>query len=80
MSQPLAVSFAVHGLHGALVLVAVILFAVAAVIAWFVPPRTHWATFIAAGLGLVTLAMLVSGLWPTTRASRHSGRSPPRAS
>lgn len=57
----LAVSFTVTGLHGWLILLAVILFAIAAVVAWFVAPRAHWATFVAAGLCLATLALLVSG-------------------
>lgn len=57
----LAVSFTVTGLHGWLILLAVILFAVAAVVAWFVAPRAHWATFVAAGLCLATLALLVAG-------------------
>jgi hypothetical protein len=57
----LAASFTVNGLHGALILVAVLLFLAAAIIAWFVSPRTHWASFVAAGLCLATLALLVSG-------------------
>lgn len=56
----LAASFTVNGAHGVLLLLAVILFAVAAIIAWFVPPRTYWASFIAAGLCLATLAGLVT--------------------
>ena len=46
------------GAHGWLTLIAVILFGIAAVIAWFVPPRAHWATFVAAGLALWALADL----------------------
>lgn len=57
----LAASFTVNGLHGTLILLAVILFAVAAIISWFVPPRVYWPTFVAAGLCLATLALLVSG-------------------
>jgi uncharacterized membrane protein YqjE len=57
----MAASFTVSGLHGALILIAFLLFAVAAIIAWFVAPRMIWATFIAAGLALTTLAMLISG-------------------
>jgi hypothetical protein len=58
----MAVSFTVSGLHGWLQLIAVILFFIAAIIAWFVAPRAHWATFIAAGLCLATLALLITGL------------------
>lgn len=45
-----AASFSVSGLHGIAMLIALILFAIAAIIAWFVQPRTYWATFVAAGL------------------------------
>ena len=55
-----AASFQVSGLHGIAILIALLLFAVAAVIAWFVSPRTYWATFVAAGLALVALSMLVT--------------------
>ena len=57
----LAATFTVSGAHGTLTLIAVILFAVAAVIAYFVPPRMYWATFIAAGLCLWALAALWTG-------------------
>lgn len=60
-SGVLAASFTVNGAHGALLLIAVILFLIAAVVAWFVPPRTYWGTFVAAGLCLATLAALVTG-------------------
>jgi hypothetical protein len=59
--ETLAVSFAVSGLHGVLQLIAVLLFLIAAVVAWFVTPRAVWATFVAAGLCLVTLSMLITG-------------------
>jgi hypothetical protein len=59
--QSLAVSFTVSGLHGWLQLIAVLLFLIAAIVAWFVTPRAIWATFVAAGLCLVTLALLVTG-------------------
>lgn len=55
-----AASFQVSGLHGVAILIALLLFAVAAVIAWFVQPRTYWATFVAAGLALIALSMLVT--------------------
>jgi hypothetical protein len=57
----LASSFTVSGIHGFLILIAFILFTVAAIIAWFVEPRAIWATFVAAGLALVALAMLFTG-------------------
>jgi hypothetical protein len=60
----MAVSFTVSGLHGWLQLIAMILFFIAAIIAWFVSPRAHWATFIAAGLCLAALSMLITGLPP----------------
>ena len=56
-----AASLQVNGLHGALLIIAVIAFLIAAVIAWFVPPRTYWPTLVAGGLCLATLAMLVTG-------------------
>lgn len=56
--MPLASSFTVSGAHGVLILIAFILFAVAAVIAWVVAPRAVWATFVAAGLALFMLAQL----------------------
>jgi hypothetical protein len=55
-----AASFQVSGVHGIALILALFLFAVAAIIAWFVAPRTYWATFVAAGLALVTLSMLVT--------------------
>lgn len=56
-----AASFQVSGLHGVLLLLAVILFFIAAVVAWFVEPRTRWATLVAAGLCLTALSFIVSG-------------------
>lgn len=56
----LASSFAVSGAHGVLILLAFILFLVAAIIAWFVTPRAHWGTAVAAGLALYMLAQLVT--------------------
>jgi hypothetical protein len=56
----LAASISVNGIHGALVLIAVILFAIAAVIAFFVQPRAYWPSFVALGLALFALAFLVS--------------------
>lgn len=61
MHPALAASFSVSGVHGALILIAVLAFLVAAIIAWFVTPRTHWATLVAAGLCLFALSFLVSG-------------------
>lgn len=54
-----AASFSVNGAGGVLTLIAVILFLIAAIIAWFVEPRTHWATLVAAGLCLWALAALI---------------------
>jgi uncharacterized membrane protein YqjE len=62
MSLPyLADGFTVSGVHGFLILVAFLLFAVSAVIAWVVEPRAVWATFVAAGLALFMLALLFGG-------------------
>ena len=57
----LATSVTVNGLHGVLLLIAVLLFLIAAIVAWFVTPRTYWAAFVAGGLCLATLALIVSG-------------------
>lgn len=57
----LAAGFQVNGIHGFLILLAVLLFLIAAIITWFVTPRAYWATFVAAGLFFVSLAMLVTG-------------------
>jgi uncharacterized membrane protein YqjE len=57
----LAASFTVSGVHGFLILIAFILFAVAAIIAWVVQPRAVWATFVAAALALFMLAQLITG-------------------
>ena len=57
----LATSFAVNGIHGVLVLLAVLAFLVAAVVAFFVSPVHRWAiALIAGGLCLATLALLVT--------------------
>lgn len=53
-----AATFSVNGAGGVFTIIAVILFLVAAVIAWFVEPRTYWATFVAAGLCLFALGTL----------------------
>ena len=47
------------GANGILVLVALILFAVAAVVAWVVTPRAIWASCVAAGLALFMAALLL---------------------
>ena len=44
---------------GLLVLVALVLFAVATVIAFFVTPRALWAGFTSAGLAVFMLALLI---------------------
>jgi hypothetical protein len=55
----LAASISVNGIHGVLILLAAILFAIATVIAWFIAPRAYWPSFVAFGLCLFSLAFLV---------------------
>lgn len=45
--------------NGILVLIACILFFIAAGVAWFVTPRAIWGTLVGVGLGLYVLALLV---------------------
>jgi len=52
---------AAGGGNGILILIALILFAVAGIVAWFVEPRTIWGTFIAIGLCLYMGALLIGG-------------------
>jgi hypothetical protein len=47
--------------NGILVLIALILFAVAAVVAWVVTPRAIWASCVALGLALYMAALLIGG-------------------
>jgi hypothetical protein len=54
-----ATTFTVSGLHGWLYILAAILFAIAAVIAWFVQPRAYWPTFVALGLCFVALGFVI---------------------
>jgi hypothetical protein len=56
----LAVTATVSGIDGFFYVVAVILFLISAIVAWFVAPRQIWATFVAAGLMLVALAKIVT--------------------
>jgi hypothetical protein len=49
----------IHGIDGILFALAVIAFLVAAIVAWFVAPRAHWATAISVGLLLWVLTNLV---------------------
>jgi hypothetical protein len=58
VSPVLAASFTVSGAHGVLILIAFLLFLIAAVVAWVIAPRAVWATFVAAGLALWALAQL----------------------
>lgn len=58
---PLASSFTVSGAHGFLVLIAFIVFVIAAFLAWFIAPRAIWGTLIAAGLAAYMLALLFTG-------------------
>ena len=53
----LAGSFTVSGVHGFLVLIAFLLFTVAAILAW-VMGKQLWGTFVAAGLALLALSQL----------------------
>lgn len=54
-------SFTVSGAHGFLILLAFLVFLIAAVIAWFVLPRAHWGAAVAAGLALYMLSLLFTG-------------------
>ena len=58
MSHVLASGLAVNGAHGVLILIALIAFIVAAIVAWVIAPRAVYATFVAAGLALYMLALL----------------------
>lgn len=60
MHDVLAASFTVSGVHGFLILIAFLLFAVAAILAW-VMAKAYWATFVAAGLALFMFAQLITG-------------------
>lgn len=61
-SQVLAAGFQVNGAHGVLLLIAVLCFLVAAIVAYFVAPLHRIAiSLIAAGLFFAALAQLVSG-------------------
>jgi hypothetical protein len=57
---PLASGFQVSGVHGFLILLAAIAFLVAAIVAWVVAPRAHWATAVAVGLLLFAVSFLVT--------------------
>jgi hypothetical protein len=56
----LATSVQVNGLHGVLLVLAVILFLIAAIVAWFVEPRARWATLVSAGLCLTALSFIIT--------------------
>ena len=53
-----ATTLSVNGVGGVLYLIAAILFLIAAIIAWFVMPRTYWAAAVALGLCLAAFAHL----------------------
>lgn len=57
----LASSFTVSGGHGFLILIAFLVFAVAAIVASVVQPRAIWPALVAAGLALYMLALLFTG-------------------
>lgn len=60
-SQVLAAGFQVNGAHGVLLLIAVISFLIAAIVAYFVVPVHRVAiSLIAAGLFFAVLAQLVT--------------------
>ena len=52
-------TIAINGVHGVFALIAAILFLIAAIISWFIPPRSYWPTFVAAGLMLWVLTVIV---------------------
>lgn len=54
-----ATTVAIHGISGVFLIIAAILFLIAAIIAWFVAPRSYWPTFIAAGLLFWVLTGLI---------------------
>jgi hypothetical protein len=56
-----ASQFTVSGAHGFIILIALFVFVIAAIIAWFVPPRAHWGAAVAAGLALYMLSLLFTG-------------------
>lgn len=55
----LAVSFTASGPDGFLYAAAAIAFLIAAIVAYFVAPRAIWASLVALGLTLATLAHLI---------------------
>jgi hypothetical protein len=59
-SQVLAAGFQVSGAHGFLVLIGVICFLIAAIVAYFVPGHRLAVALIAGGLFFATLALLVT--------------------
>jgi hypothetical protein len=61
MSYYLADSFTVSGVHGFLLLLAFLVFVIAAFLAWFIAPRAIWGTLVAAGLAAFMLALLFGG-------------------
>lgn len=52
---------AAGGANGLLVLIALIVFVIAAFVSWFITPRAIWGTLVALGLALFMLALLVGG-------------------
>jgi hypothetical protein len=52
-------TIAVTGISGFFLIVAAVLFLVAAIVAWLIPPRAYWAASIAAGLLALVLASLI---------------------
>lgn len=54
-------SLVVHGIQGVLFILAALAFLTAAIIAWFVMPRNHWAALVSVGLLLWVLTGIVHG-------------------
>jgi hypothetical protein len=54
-----ATSITIHGIDGVFLIIAALLFLVAAIIAWFVAPRSYWPTMVAAGLLFWVLTLLI---------------------
>jgi hypothetical protein len=55
-----ATTFTISGLHGWLYIFAVVLFLIAAIVAWFVQPKAYWPTCVALGLMCVALGFIVT--------------------
>lgn len=54
-------SIVVHGFQGVLFILAALAFLTAAIIAWFITPRNHWAALVSLGLLFWVLTGIVHG-------------------